>query len=187
MVDGQYRYFIGLRPPRDVFPAIAAARAEARPATPVVDARAHVTLASIFFGERRERAILSLVEAALSNHALHACPVTLGRIESLGDGQGIAMLVADGERDGLLDLRAGLVRLLLQQWPDMPVAGGARPHLTLGYAPAVEGRWKVAPIHWLAEEIELIESWHGRTVHRTLGRWPLLPPPQYGLDFASAA
>ncbi len=189
MADGQYRYFIGLRPPRAMLPAIASARGEARPATPVVDARAHITLAGIFFGERRERAILSVVEAALAGHALRACPVVLGRVESLGSGGGggIAMLVADGDRGGLIDLRAGLVRLLLRQWPDMPVGGRSRPHLTLGYGPAVEGQWKVAPIHWLAGEIELIESWHGHTVHRTLGRWPLLPPPQYGFDFASAA
>jgi hypothetical protein len=39
----------------------------------------------------------------------------------------------------------------------------------------------------MAEEILLIESWHGHGVHRVLGRWPLLPPPQYGFSFASAA
>lgn len=187
MADDLYRYFISIRPPRALLPAIAAARRRVQPGGPVPDARAHVTVAGIAFGPRRERAVLSLVEAALAGHRLNACPVTLSRIVCHPGIDGIAKLVAGGDRDGLVDLREGVVRRLLDLWPDMPVNATFRPHLTLGYAPAGEGQWPVDPIHWTANEIELIESHHGHGIHRRIGRWPLLPPAQFGFDFGVSA
>lgn len=183
MADDLYRYFISIRPPRFTRAAIAAARDRVRPRNPVPNARAHVTLAGILFGPKRERAVRSLVEAALTQHELCACPVTLSRVECNAGADGIAMLVSGTNRDGLVDLREGLVRRLLKQWPDMPVNTSFRPHLTLGYAPSQDSSWKTEPIHWQAEEIELIESHHGYGEHRRVGRWRLLPAPQYELDF----
>ena len=47
------------------------------------------------------------------------------------------------------------------------------PHVTLMYADRLAEARAITPIRWTATELVLIHSEVGRSIHHTLGRWPL--------------
>lgn len=51
-----------------------------------------------------------------------------------------------------------------------------RPHITLAYRPDGVGTEIIDTISWLADEVLLIESVHGKGLHIEHGRWRLAPP-----------
>lgn len=48
-------------------------------------------------------------------------------------------------------------------------------HLTLNYHRDGLGRQTIVPIEWRVDEVLLVESVHGRSLHVEHGRWPLAP------------
>ncbi|WP_374408191.1 2'-5' RNA ligase family protein [Pelagerythrobacter sp.] len=56
------------------------------------------------------------------------------------------------------------------------------PHVTLGYRQGLPFRTRVEPIEWKACDFVLVHSVVGKTIHRELARWPLVPR-QYSLPF----
>jgi len=59
---------------------------------------------------------------------------------------------------------------------------GLHPHVTLGHDPCAFDPFNL-PREWVPEELLLIESEVGNSVHIVLARWPLLPPRQGAFAF----
>lgn len=47
------------------------------------------------------------------------------------------------------------------------------PHMTLAYSHHPEPPAPIPLVRWRARQIQLIESWYGKTTHKRLGYWPL--------------
>ena len=56
----------------------------------------------------------------------------------------------------------------------LPRQAAPTPHVTLGYGDRRDrGVRAIDGISWLVDELVLVRSWHGRTLHEELGRWTL--------------
>ncbi|MDB5694403.1 MAG: hypothetical protein JWO81_3466 [Alphaproteobacteria bacterium] len=176
------RYFLALRPE----PSTAARIGQVRDSlgalqSQVSNDRIHMTLGILAELPRPDERVPASAKALLSDHSLQACPVALGRVVA---ADGIAMLLPAGRHASLRALQSDLFDTLARHGIEIRRPRNFRPHVTLGYGPRFPDRRTIRPIGWFADRIVLIESWVGRTVHRIVGSWNLLPPAQYELDFA---
>lgn len=180
-----HRYFLALLPGAALRAWLAILRDEAGQRQRIVRTEHfHLTLCILAEAAERERFTETRICAALSGLRPPSCPIRLGRVRA---GSGGAALHGIGRQDEIRAFRQALLRLL-----DRRGVRESRPrrhfqaHFTLGYDPAPSRRL-VAPLEWVPNEIVLIESEVGRTIHHVRGRWPLLPPTQGLLPFDDPA
>lgn len=173
-----HRYFFALRPPPVRARQISQAAPWLKLDSAVAAERLHVTL---FILDDLPRQAADL-EARLRRigEGVRAAPVDV-RLDRIG-GAG-----------GSFALRPSLVipglRALHRTLADLAGATGVRervgyrfsPHLTLGYRAGAPFSTPVEPVEWRADELVLIHSRVGRTVHDVLGRWPLAGGTQLAL------
>jgi 2'-5' RNA ligase len=84
----------------------------------------------------------------------------------LRGGAGLAALVALQQALGAAMARVGLGRHVETHFT---------PHVTLLYDDSRVPEQATAPIRWTVDELVLVHSLLGQTLHKTLGRWPLQP------------
>ncbi len=177
-----YRYFLCFRPGSDVRRWLASvAEAAGQFQRRIRPEYLHLTLCVLAERPGRDRFIASRVDAALERHRLSASPIRFGRVRG---GRVGAAVYTTGRQHELQAFRRALLRHLAELGL-VPIHDGWRPHVTLGYDPCrldpfVDSR------EWTPCEILLIESEVGNTVHRVLGRWPLMDPPQGRLPFGES-
>jgi len=169
----KHRLFVALRPPPGVIPALARLRAQATPRTIVADDRLHLTLFVTEDFESEPAALAATMTHALATVRAEAFPVTLDRYGRYGDSLQPARATK---------LRA-FQKAVAHALADAGVAPRASwtfsPHMTLGYgaSEAMAGA-AIKPVAWTANEVVLIHSLLRLTIHRTLGRWPLIEQPR---------
>lgn len=129
----------------------------------------HVTLLSLFDLHHAPPEWLPAVIAALDSFDGPAFPLAFDRIEN-------RKAVTLRTRAPLTEARAfqaALVRHLLACRAPMMLGTTPEPHVTINYRGDRLGSQKMAPIGWMVEEILLMESIVGKTIHVEHGRWPL--------------
>lgn len=172
--DPLHRLFFALRPPPAEACRIGALRdglaGELAIGSEVSDGRLHITLAigeDFALFDPAMAAVMVRIGDALAGEPV---PVALGRL--VGSGSSIAL-----RPDRPVPRLRAFQRALGER---MRCLGLARegwrfdPHMTLGYRQGTPFRQAVPPIEWEAREFVLIHSVAGRTIHRELGRWPLV-------------
>lgn len=170
----KHRYFVALKPPREVLPAITRCARQAAVAKPSAADRLHMTLFVTEDFETEPDGLADRMRIALDRVRDEAFDLSLLRYGHLGGS------LVTGPCRPLRRLQAQIARSL--------VAGGVapradwafNPHVTLGYEGAklsVSNR-PIQPIAWCAREFELVHSLLRLTIHRTLGRWPLIEQPR---------
>ena len=173
-----YRYFLGIRPPPELYHAFEAFAYAA--GQPVRLAMLHLTFCVIAQRAERDRFIVRRVRRMLDGQPLHSFAVNLGTI--LAGLQGATARTV-GRQDEIQDFYRMLVRLLRASGIEpLYRKSGLHPHVTLGYDPRPVTRLDIG-LHWFPAELLLIESEFGLTRHNVLGTWPLLPPRQPLLPF----
>lgn len=166
-----YRYLLFAHLSLQVRDACALIRDQfARPARPVTDSRLHMTVALLAEGDNPDPTIEPRVIAALDGVELPGFAIGLHRLIMKPE---IATLEGVGNKPALVPLRQP-VRDRLPRNGIVPHISRSEPHVTLGYEIGRHDRQSVAPIWWVADRLDLVESWVGRTVHRTLASWPLV-------------
>lgn len=182
--DPLYRRFIAIRPePRDA-KRVGRVRDTLLLRSRVDDDRLHITLGIVEESDDPTDWIVAPIKAALRDQELFSCAISLSKLVA---EDGIAKLLPAGVLPELKALQAALFGRLSRHDIAFRRPENFRPHMTLGYDPRYAVAQTIAPIIWRAAEIVLIESWQRRHVHRTLARWPLLPPSQGAFDFNLAA
>ena len=167
----RYRYLLFAHLSSPVRDACAFARDRfVRPAKPVADARLHMTIAQLAEGDDPDPTIEPRVIEALRGVELPGFDIGLDRILMNTE---IAMLQGAGNRPALMPLRQP-VRDRLQRAGILPHISRTEPHVTLGYEIGRDDCQSIEPVRWMADRLDLVESWVGRTVHRTLASWPLV-------------
>ncbi|AHE56955.1 2'-5' RNA ligase family protein [Sphingomonas sanxanigenens] len=141
-----------------------------RPAKPVSDPRLHMTIARLAERDDPDPLIGPRVVEAFQGVELPGFDIGLDRIRMNPD---IAMLQGKGNRPALVPLRQP-VRDRLPRAGILPYISRTEPHVTLGYEIGRNDCQPIEPIRWIADRLDLVESWAGRTVHRTLASWPLV-------------
>lgn len=177
-----YRYFLALAPNPRVRSSLGDLRDGLQPQAPVFDRHLHMTLLRLAELSDRDFSIASRVDLALKDRHFYACSIWLRHLEVRAN---IAMAKPRGRQPELQTLRSGLEAAMLAAGMPAFWAKTFQPHVTLGRRLGFEEKRALPPIVWYADEIVLIESWHGATHHEILGRWALLPPRQRSFDFAS--
>jgi RNA 2',3'-cyclic 3'-phosphodiesterase len=175
--------FLAFFPPQMCRAAIAAQRDRIGDFSSIVtDPRLHMTLCAIHEGGPPDPEMFERVDRAIQGLDLSACWIGLRRLVS---NPVAATLFTAGRQRDLRKMRKILVDALIAH--DVPVLrpGAFRPHVTLGYGPAWEGQALIEPICWLAQEIVLVDSHVGKTLHRHIARWTLGAPVQGELDLAA--
>lgn len=177
------RFFFALRPPaREARRALAFAEGALGPGWQLqTPPRLHVTLA---ITEDFDEAPGELVQRlSVIGDRVAAAPFMM-TLDRLSISHRSAALRPGNTLAGL----SALYKAIRAEWTAARIAmrddWTFSPHLTLGYR---EGNAPlsrpVEPFGWHADELVLIRSLVGRTVHETLGQWPLRPAasPQYTL------
>lgn len=181
-----YRYFLGIRPPAQRYPAFQAL-------VPIAGRsirldRLHLTFCVIAECAERDRFIARTVHGALAGQRLHSVPVKLSRVVAGPNG---ATARTFGQQDEIQAFYRLLVRLLGSCGIEpLYRKFGLHPHMTLGHDPCRPALLRIS-LEWYPTELLLIESEYGLTRHNVLGRWALLPPRQpllpFGDGFIAAA
>lgn len=177
-----YNYFLAFSPPSEPRDRLANLRNCLQPVTPVRDEHLHMTLLGIAHLAERHPAVGKFVTRALVGRRYHACPI---KLEYLVARPEIAVLKPRGRQAALQGLRASLKLAMLAAGAPARWSKSFQPHVTLGRKLHFDERRLLSPVCWHADEMVLIESWHGATHHEIVGRWPLLPPLQSNFDFMS--
>lgn len=176
--DPPYRYFLGFRPHESLRVALVAI---AKRAGQQLRSRLlHLTLCVVAENEQRDAFLGARVGAALDDQALSSCMVRLGRVHAGPHG---ALLRTIGRQPDIQDFYRKLLYLLdKRDIAPLRRKSGLRPHVTLGYGPCRFYPFDVA-LEWMPNELLLIESEVGKSVHHVIASWPLLPPAQGMLCF----
>jgi len=183
--DPRFRYFFAFRPNAGLAARLAAlAVAAGQDRRRVRTDRLHLTLCVIGETLVRDPFLAARARAALTGAGLASFPIGLGRI---GGGPGGAAARAIGWRDGIQGFYRALVRRIAGHGL-APIyrMSGLRPHVTLGYDPCAFEPFTIRH-EWFPDELLLIESELGRTIHNVVCRWPLSPPLQGLLQFDDGA
>lgn len=136
--------------------------------------RFHCTLVRLGDSRGMTSGVIGTIIRAAQSLIAEPFPITLDEID------GNLLKVRKGVRAA-----AAFQRALVQR---LRASGVVLPphtfwlHLSLAYRGTSNGRAKIHPIGWLAEDFLLIRSIHGEGRHEEVGRWPLTPR-QLGLDF----
>ena len=143
---------------------------------PIAKERLHVTLLSAggFIGSVPDE-FLQLMLSVGDAISLAPFEVTLDRAVSFARNTGTrpyVLLGSDGVAD-IMPLHCGLVGAMFRSGLNIPIPPGFNPHMTLLYDGAHHMELPIQPISWVAREFVLIESLHGQTIHREMGRWRL--------------
>jgi 2'-5' RNA ligase len=180
-VTRQHRLFFAVRPDARAVQAICKARQGAceqhgLSSREVAEERLHVTLH--WMQDHAGELPPDLLGAALtSGHRLVAEPfdVVFDHLGSIGDVDSPGPLVLTGGT-GLAALR----RFQRALGEEMSAAGigqyvrsSFRPHVSLLYTNVYLVRESILPVAWCVDELLLIDSHVGESVHEILGRWPL--------------
>jgi len=140
--------------------------------------RLHLTLQTFFESKRMPpAAVVELALRAGNDVTADAFPVMLDTALSFARKPTDRPLVITGSRgtEGLADFRAGaFASALRRNAMGSLLQSEFVPHVTTLYDDSLVPPVAVDPICWLVDELELIESHVGLSVHRVLGRWPLL-------------
>jgi 2'-5' RNA ligase len=139
----------------------------------------HFTLGIVAEVPEPDPAIPALVGRALGDFLFERFPLSLGR---LAVQPGIAQLLPGVKPVGIRKLQATLFERLRLYSVEIRHPKKYRPHMTLGYRPQRRENKTITPIGWMADRFELIESRVGKSIHRTVGSWRLLPTRQYDFD-----
>lgn len=179
---------IRLRPPHTLFfailpPASALAGIEQRAhallvqhgltGKPIRTDRKHVTLISL--GGYDDAIPADLVDAAIAV----ASALVMPSFEVVFDkaltfpGSGAFVLRGDDAAAPINSFRKALDQALAQAGLRTRPINTA--HMTLAYDERQIAQHSIEPLRWVAGEFVLIHSLVGQSVHRHLGRWPLLP------------
>jgi len=174
-----YRCFLASRPGHALRAALVAQRAAAGQTDRVVPAHLlHLTWCVVAETLERDRFVLPRVQAALDGLRLASGPLWLGRVRG---GAGGAAVQSRGPKPEILALYHNLVAALAaRDLQPLHRKSGFKPHLTLGHDPCAFDPFPILHL-WVPDELLLIESEVGNTVHNVLARWPLLPPRQGSL------
>lgn len=137
--------------------------------------RLHITLFHVGDWAGLPAATVQAAQAAAAR--LRAAPfeVSLDQVMSFSPHRPRPPLVlkAGGGNTALHEMRAALGRELTKAGLGRCVSASFEPHVTLSYPPQGAATETVPPISWKAEEIVLVHSLLGKTVHIPLSRWPL--------------
>lgn len=169
----KHRLFVALRPSPGVIPLLARLRAQASPTSIVADDRLHLTLFVTDDFESEPAALAAAMARALDRVRAEAFPVSLDRFGRYGDSLQPA-------RSARLRAFQKEVARAMTGAAVAPRAGWTfSPHMTLGYgaSDAMAGV-AIKPVAWMANEVVLIHSLLRLTIHRTVGRWPLIEQPR---------
>lgn len=173
-----YRYFLGVRPPPELYPAFKAVADAAGQSVRL--AMLHLTFCVIAESAERDRFIARRVGRILDGQPLHSFAVNLGAILAGPHG---ATARTVGRQDEMQDFYRTLVRLLRDSGIEpLYRKSGLRPHITLGYDARPVRRLDIG-LHWFPTELLLIESEFGLTRHNVIDAWSLPPPRQPLLPF----
>lgn len=173
-----YRYFLGIRPPPELYPAFQAIGHAAGQSVRV--AMLHLTFCVIAESAERDRFIARRVRRILRDQLLHSFAVNLGMILAGPHG---ATARAVGRQDDIQEFYRMLVRLLRASGVEpLYRKSGLRPHITLGYDAFPVTRLGIG-LNWFPTELLLIESEFRLTRHNVIGAWSLLPPRHALLPF----
>ncbi|MGF7150620.1 2'-5' RNA ligase [Sphingomonas zeicaulis] len=129
-----------------------------------------MTIALLAERDDPDPTIESRVVDALHGVELPGFEIGLDRILMNPD---IALLQGAGNKPALAPLRHP-VRERLPRAGILPHISRTEPHVTLGYEIGRNDCQSIESIRWVADRLDLVESWVGRTVHRTLASWPLV-------------
>jgi 2'-5' RNA ligase len=176
-----YRYFLASRPGLALRAELVGLREAAGQVRRLVATELlHLTWCVIAETAERDRFILPRVEAALSGLLFASGPLWLGRVRGGGGG---AAVHSRGRKPEIMALYRELVAALAaRDLHPLHRQSGLSPHLTLGHDPCAFAPFMI--VHeWIPDELLLIESEVGNSVHNVLARWPLLPPRQGVLPF----
>jgi RNA 2',3'-cyclic 3'-phosphodiesterase len=135
----------------------------------------HATLVSLFDLHYAPPEWLAKVIAALDSFDGPAFPLAFDRIEN-------RKAVTLRTRAPLAEARAfqaALLRHLLERKAPMMLGTTPEPHVTINYRGDRLGSQKIAAVGWTVDEILLVESVVGKTIHIEHGRWPLRANPAW--------
>lgn len=176
-----YRYLLASRPdPARRRELVALRRPAGQAARPVPAGLLHMTWCVLAETGRRDPFLLPRVRAALAGATLASGSLWLGRVRG---GAGGAAVCGRGPKPELIALYRSIVAALATRGlQPLHRQSGFRPHVTLGHAPCAFAPFRLLHL-WVPDELLLIESEVGNTVHNVLARWPLRPPLQAVLPF----
>lgn len=142
--------------------------------TPIKPERLHSTLHHLGDHVGVPQALVDQAHEAAASVVVPAFEVMFDQVASfarprnlplvLRGGDGLAALVAFQQDLGAAMTRVGLGRRVETHFT---------PHVTLLYDDKRVPQQGIEPIRWKAHEFVLVHSLLGRTVHKTLARWPL--------------
>ena len=177
-------FFIGLRPASDAAPDLYRAVTPVCSRAKITGARRpadilHVSLQKVDgrLG-RAPRSLLQAIDAALNMIRFPAFDILFDRALTFRSNATAAPFVLAGE-DGVIDATA--LQQFIQKALEIrdiakPTRHGFAAHATVAYDVRRCPEMPIAPLSWRVAEIQLIESWIGKTKYIQLGRWPLLEP-----------
>ena len=135
--------------------------------------RLHVTCCDL--GSFREPPPQDLIEAAMmvaAGLALPSFQIDFSRVMRFRGNEALVLLEDEGVTP-LTVFRDALGHALVRA--QVPVDFGGAPHMTLAYGGDDVSERLAEPVHWVAQEVVLVQSLIGQGRHRHLCRWPLLP------------
>lgn len=175
---GLDNFFFAVRPEPETIPALDTAGAEAARrhglhGSPLGKSRYHISLQSIMTSEGVPDGLLERLERAAGMIDLPAFEIHFNRIMSFGGRYGKHALVLAGclspDMQALYRELGNAMRAVGLR----AAGGGFAPHVTLLYDSKRISEEAVAPIAWPVTGFCLIDSLHGRSIHRQAGRWLL--------------
>ncbi|WBO22464.1 2'-5' RNA ligase family protein [Sphingomonas abietis] len=138
-------------------------------------ARRHITLAQLDVAGVPEDFIVALVGWIMATMPPFAFRVVFDQLVTSARS---TLLKASRPLLGARGCQDYVVETARHYGLDLARQAAPSPHVTLGYSyGGPRGVRPIDGISWLVDELVLVRSWHGRTLHEELGRWTL-PPRQ---------
>lgn len=133
--------------------------------------RRHITIAALGGIDAPEEHLIALIDWIMSTIPPYAFRVAFDQL-ILSPRR--ALLKGSRPQTGVLDCQAHLVTMLGDYGISLPKAATPVPHITLGYGYETLGDVRaIDGVSWQVEELVLVRSLHGHTIHQHLARWRL--------------
>lgn len=143
--------------------------------SPISPDRLHSTLHHLGDHVGLPQAVVDQACAAAASLAVPAFEVVFDRVASFARPHNQPLVLRGGAGlDGLMALQQALGAAMARVGLGRHVESHFTPHVTLLYDDRRVAEQAMAPIRWVVDELVLVHSLLGRTVHKTLGRWPLV-------------
>lgn len=137
----------------------------------VSTARRHITLANLNAIDAPEDHVIAMARWIMATCPPFAFHVVFDQVVASARS---TLLKASEPLVGALECQAHVIERVRHYGLDLPRQAAPTPHVTLGYGDRRDrGVRAIDGISWLVDELVLVRSWHGRTLHEELGRWRL--------------